>query len=113
MKNIQIDIIIVLGVIIIWTGITLLMQNKVCADWEKSCLVSPVPTTEIISPTITIRPSCTPTPSLLPSETIIPTSISGTENTPIPTTTATSTPIAGQSATIIQPTSAPDTGRSE
>jgi hypothetical protein len=65
------DIIVIASLVIIWVIIALTMQNKVCADYKKSCYISPIPTNEIVSqtvtPTVTINPSETPTPLSLMS----------------------------------------------
>lgn len=120
MKYWKKDILILLGIFLIWILISLVLQNKVCASW-KTC--SPIPTNEIVqshSPSINISSTCTPTPSMQSTETSIPSiptvlpntgiPATGILNTPIP---ATATPNAGQSATIAIPTKAPDTGRAE
>lgn len=71
--------------------------------------ISPIPTNEIVSPTIS--PVCTPTP-VISSPTV-------TQVSPTPTVTtqigspesANNTQSAGASATVSYPTSPPDTGR--
>jgi hypothetical protein len=106
------DIAIILGVVLGWILISLIMQNKVCADENETCFVTPIPTNQIIvSPSISNSPTCTPTPItniLLPTPTYQPTL------QPI-VTTIQPTPTAGESATptIVVPTSGPDTGRAK
>lgn len=117
MKYWKKDILILTGIVLIWILISLVLQNKVCADWKRC---SPIPTNEIVqspSPSLSVpvTPTCTPTPSIqisiTPSQlTVTNVPATGIPNTPTPATT---TPNAGQSATIAVPTMGPDTGRAE
>jgi len=109
-----------IGIIIfvICLGFLLLaiFKTRACADDGTTCFVSPIPTGDIVmSPAASISPSCTPTPDIQPSTAPLSSIPSTIPNTDIPPTAipATGSPTAGQSAVVLQPTSAPDTGRAE